>query len=1009
LVSALPLTEAVTASFYAWETRGRGWMLADYPVSLEPPYRPFFLLPQLAPERFFRLDDGKRPTVPSLLIEGVKRLLSKSPVPEPVDPYEEDAAFPALEADELCTLQVLVPSDFAIGAGIMRQFFAALSAALHPVAYELIGTRGQIVIQVTVAECDVGRVSAAIEGFMPGVAAIETPDALADRWDAGAVQRVIDFGLADEFFLPLPGEKAFPVDPYIALVPALAAPRSSELLAFQILVEPVRNPWRTAIQDAIDDGSPEGRVADAPWMLKAASAKIETPLFAVVMRAVAQAENESRAYALLRDIGAFVRQYHRPGGNTLVPLSNDGYPDEMHAASVRFRESFRTGMLLSADELAGILHFPDESVRHPALVRGELRTKELPYVARGHDLVLGENHHRGRATTATLDAESRFAHMWLIGGSGTGKSNLIAHLAHQDIEAGHGVLVLDPHGDLIDDIARRVPEEHRARTILFDPSDTAYPIGFNILDARSDIERNLLASDLVAIFRRFTTSWGDTMSTVLGEAVLAVLAHPEGGTLGTLKRLIVDDAFRRTYLVRVADPDIRRFWEKDYPIIGARSAGPLIARLDTFLRSRVVRGIVSQRKGRLDLAEVMERGKVLLVRLGKGLIGEENAYLLGSLLLAKCNQLALARQAIPIAARRPFFCYADEFQSFVTPSIESLATEGRKYRFGLTVAHQMLAQLSDVPRIEGALLSSCHTRIVFRVGDGDAKKLAEGFSFFEARDLAGLPRGEAIARVGGAAHDFNLRIAPPSPVDEEAAECLCAALVEQSRARYAVPYSDLACEEPAVPVEVTAARPDDAAPRVTPPEEVWEESREPSRPVSGSPSPRKTMPKASTPGRGGEQHKYLQHLIKRLAEERGFRASIEDVAGDGRADVVLRRDDAVIGCEISITTDTAHEFENLKKCIAAGFARILFVSPEKKQREKMSALINKELSGAPVAVIRPEDLVAALDALGPAQSITASVTRGYKVKVKRQQVSPEDELARRKAVASVIARAIKKT
>ena len=1007
------IAEAITDSFYAWETRGRGWMLADYPVSLEPPFRPLFLLPQFAPDRCVRIDDGKRPTFASLLFEGARRLLRGTSQADAPEPYEEEPPFPAFEGGPLAALRILVPANYVSRADVIAQLLSALSAALHPISFELIGAFGEVTIQIVCATFDATQVAAHIEGFMPEVAVIPGNDRIADEWDSTGVQRVVDFGLAHEFFLPLTDAAEFRVDPYVPLVAALSRASRGEFLVLQMLFERARNPWATAIHEALDDGDDGCLIGDAPWFLTAAEGKTASPIYATVVRVGAQAGTEERAWELVRSANAFILQYANPSGNALAPLENDGYADDVHAASLLGRTSLRTGMLLSASELVGLVHLPDQSVRHPALSRQQLRSKELPDAARGHALVLGEHRHRGTTSTASLAFESRFAHTWVVGGSGTGKSTLLANLILADIAAGHGVAVLDPHGDLIDDIAARIPAGRIADVILFDPADAEYPIGFNILNAATEIEGEWLSSDLVAIFRRFATSWGDTMSTVLGQAVLALLHHPNGSTLPDLRRFLVDDGFRKLMLTTIVDPDIRFFWEVEYPIIGARSLGPLLSRLDAFLRARIVRNVVGQQNAKLDLADAMRTGKVFLARLAKGQIGEENAYLLGSLLLAKFNQLALMRQAIPKDQRRPFFCYADEFQHFVTPSMESLATEGRKYRFGLILAHQTLAQLAEVPRIESALLANCHTRIVFRVGDGDAKKLADGFAFFEASDLSSQARGEAVVRMGGATNDFNLKTHQLAPIDADGGEARRRAVVAATRERYAVPRAELATPLVSIctPSEERdqASDPKAAVEDTAPPSFIHEP---PTRPTTKTPAVARSrtanlMPQPQQ-GRGGELHKYVQHLIKRLAEERGFRAVIEGTAGEGQADVVLHRESLIVGCEISVTTDATHELGNIRKCLAAGFNRVLFISSEKRQRDKIAAMLRVDIPSAPIDVIGPEDIVTALDAFGSAPRISESVVRGYKVKVTRQELSPEDEASRRSAIAGVIARGMRK-
>jgi len=986
-VAALSLSEAVTKSFYAWERRGRGGIRARAPVQLEPPFRPFFLLPELLPPAQHE-DEGRRHTWVSWMLAAIARLFRREHTPPSAVPYEEQEPFPALEDDALVTYALSVPPDASTDAACMGQLVSALAAARFPLSFELIGSGGRVNLQLVCGASDAAHVRATIEGLLPDVALTEEDDRLTALWRDDADHCVIDCGLADEFFLPLPLREHFPVDPYAALVPVLAAAARGEFLVLQVLITPTQNPWREAIHNALLDGDGGCLIADAPWFLTAAKEKTRSRLFAVAVRIGAQARETA---ALLARTEPYLTQHARADGNSLVPLAHDASP-----SCLLTRATCRTGMILSAAELVGLVHVPDQSVRHPALVRATLRSLPLPESATGRDVILGTHRYRGVVSDVGIDHESRFGHVWALGGTGCGKSTLLASMALQDINAGYGVAVLDPHGDLVDDIMARIEGDARERVILFDPADTAYPVGFNILAARTEIERNLLSSDLVAIIRRHATSWGDTMSSVLGEAVLALLTHPSGGTLVQLRRFLRDEAFRAQYLTGVPDAEVRRFWREDYPLIGNKSIGPLLSRLDSFLRPRIVRNIVGQQHAALDLQKVMEGGGVFLAKLSKGVIGEENAGLLGSLLVAKLHQLALARQEIPKEKRRPFFCYADEFQHFVTTSMESLATEGRKYRFGLTLAHQMRAQLADVPRIEGALLGNCHTRIVFRVGEGDAKALAEGFGFFDAGDILRLGRGDAIARIGSAANDCMLRTTPLAPVDDDVAAERRAEIVASTRARYAVPW----VEEESAEVPPSLVMPPVAPlPTVVPvPAPV---------PVVSA-APRRPPPPPVTSGRGGAAHKYLQQLVKRLAEERGWKATVEGAAGEGQADVLLEREGLRVGCEISITTTALHEEGNLAKCLAAGCARVFFVSPEKAQRAKVAKRIKEAMPGAPIEVLAPEEIVAALDALGmPAQPME-SVVRGYKVKVSRKECSPEEEAWRRKAIAGVIAKGLGK-
>lgn len=998
----LSLAERITASFYAWETRGRGWTLADYPVALEPPHRPFFLLPgagfNTAP-----IDDGRHPTFLSRLFEGGSK---KTPV-EQEEAFEEQPPFQAAARGALIALRLRLPEDFETDWELNRRLLLALSSAREPVAFEVIGHGGKTLIQLALGEDDAAAIRSLLAVYVPAIAIEDADDALLDAWNVRNAGLVVDFGLGNEFFLPLATDTKTAPDRYLPLLAALAQVRDGESMALQVLFAKVANPWSRTIGAAIalDDGT--SIIEDAPEYPKLAAEKCAYPLLAVVVRVGAQAGSDGRVCALVERLRPFFDQFARPDGNELIPLANDGYPDELHEEALLSRTSYRTGMLLSLDELVGLVHLPDASVRHESLVRAKGGEKRAPSEAMGHELVLGVNTFQGKETVVTVPPLARLEHTHVIGATGTGKSTLLLNLILQDIAEGQGLAVLDPHGDLIDDILERVPASRVGDIIVFDPSDEEWPVGFNLFAANSEIERNLLASDAVAMFRRLSTSWGDAMTTVLGQAVLAMLAHPEAATLVDLRRFLVDEGFRSRFLAGIPDPEIGYFWAKEFPLIGARSFGPILTRLDTFLRLKLIRNIVGQRAPKLDLTQVIEGRKVFLARLSKGLIGEENAALLGSLLVSKFQQAALARQRIPQSSRTPFYLYIDEFHNFVTPSVASLLAEGRKFGMGLILAHQSLEQLKALGQVESAVLGNTYTRVVFRVGDSDAKALAEGFADFDASDLQNLGRGEAIVRMGRAQHDFNLATLPRSEKNED--NGVGEAIITHSRVTYATAKAEV--EQAIAPprIEEAAAEEDErpvlARPTAVPREELTL--------TTGALSPLakpKRAPLIDKPprdlGKGGDEHRYLQHLIKRFGEERGFRAVIEEQIGDGKSvDVVLRRDALAFAFEISVATEIEHEVENLKKCAARSYTHVFFVSKEKRKRDRVLRALKESGVAIVVMPLAPEGIVGALDALAlpPPEEQTV---RGYKIKVKRQHLSYDDVAGRRSSVAAVIARSL---
>ncbi|MGZ3239828.1 MAG: hypothetical protein ACXWJK_05510, partial [Burkholderiaceae bacterium] len=301
-------------------------------------------------------------------------------------------------------------------------------------------------------------------------------------------------------------------------------------------------------------------------------------------------------------------------------------------------------------------------------------------------------------------------------------------------------------------------------------------------------------------------------------------------------------------------------------------------------------------------------------------------------------------------------------------------------------------------------------RVVFRVGSTDAKQLAEGFAYFERDDIESLGRGQAIVRIGGASNDCNLSTILVQPLPAEEAKARTAAIIAQSRARFAMPLAELKeqfaewypqKEEPTpLPTPPTTKAP--------PTQEAPSKKIEiPQQPKTKRPEP----PELPELGRGGAEHKYLQHLIKRLAEERGFRAMIEEAAGDGRADIVLKKDKLTIACEISVTTTVEHEVANLTKCLQSKpkFNHLIFICKDKRRRDKVQKLLaSTQPEAANIIYISPEEIVTAIECIDPSQIAIEGMVRGYKVKVSQQNLSASDIAARRAAVAEVIAKSLSK-
>jgi hypothetical protein len=1019
--AAMSQQELLTTQFYDWEKRGRGWLLHPFPVELEPPFVPFKY--HWVPPRDPGTDDGRRPTLVSRITEGIGQLVTGKRRPTVSWDFDDlEPETPEVEVDDddspIVELKLSVPPPLKVSREAVEQFLASLPIAAGPLSFEVVGLPDSIMVHLAVRETDAAKVSQQLKGYFPEVVLTQENDFLRSAWEASpnGAAILIDFGLSHEFMLPLRTFKGFEIDPLIGVVSAHSDLERGEVAVVQVLFQAVRHPWAKNMMRAVLDHEGKAFFEDAPEIAAAAKAKIAHPLLAAVVRIGVKSPDLSRAWEIARSVGGSLRSFANPAGNEFMPLANDGYDEAEHESDLLLRKSHRSGMILSTEELVSLVHPPSASVRVEKLKREERKTRPAPAIATGQGLLLGVNVHAGKTAQVALTADQRSRHMYVIGASGTGKSTLLLNLILQDLKTGQGVAVLDPHGDLIDQILERVPEERIDDVILLDPADAEYPVGFNILSAHSELEKTLLSSDLASVFRRLSTSWGDQMTSVLGNAILAFLESDRGGTLIDLRRFLVEKSFRDEFLATVRDPDVVYYWRKEFPLLRGSPQASILTRLDTFLRPKLIRYMVAQKDDRLDFRRMMDEGKILLARLSQGAIGEENAHLLGSLLVSKLQQIAMSRQEVAEAERRPFYVYIDEFQNFITPTMEQILSGARKYRLGLILAHQDLRQIGGKsPEVLSSVLSNPFTRICFRVGDQDARTLESGFASYEAKDLQNLGTGQAIARVERAEFDFNLDTPRLAEIDPDEARARRELVITRSREKYGMPREEI---EAILQRSVTGrapARPVEPAPQeVTIPEPLPPAPAtiraERSKRAEPPPAPPSTVP---TPGRGGQQHKYMQELIKRWAESREWRATIEEkiLDGLGSVDVALRKGDQSVACEIAVTTTSDHEVGNVQKCIAAGFGHVLVVSSEKKTlnqvRQQAGSTFDEEQLRR-IHFCTPEEAFAVLEGIEAEAASTTGTVRGYKVKTKYKSVSEQEKTAKREAVSQVIAKAMKR-
>ena len=1009
--------EHFSKQFQTWEKRGRGWQVFDEPVYPEPPFIPFSFRSMTETPV---VDNGVRP---SFLGSLFRKLAVPPPPPSPPEaepePEEEPQPTPLIR-DALVELQVTLPADLDISRDSMERLFGNLSLCREPIAFELLGTPKRVLAQFAASEGDATLVRKQLSAYFPGVSFRERSGTLEQAWDGSDGENVyaVDFGLEREFMLPLATGK---LDPFIGIVSALAGLQSGELALFQVLWQPIGRGWAESIINSVTDADGKPLFVNAPELTGAAERKVSKPLYAAVVRMLVRAATDRRFEEIAHELAGSLCAFSDPQGNALIPLRNDDYALEDHVVDVIFRQSRRSGMILNSDELFGFVHLPSEAVRTPELMRDAGRTKAAPP---GHasGLVLGDNEHNGDTTAVCLSPEQRVRHAHIIGVPGSGKSSLLFNLIRQDIENGDGVAVLDPHGDLVDQILGVIPENRTADVVLVDLSDTAFPIGFNILQAHSEDEKALLASDLVAVLRRFSTSWGDQMDIVLQNAILAFLESKQGGTLADLRRFLLETPYRNQFLKTVSDPELLYYWQRVFPqLSGGKSVGSVLTRLQDFFSRKALRNMVSQRENKLDFADIMDSGKIFLAKLPEGLNGAENVYLLGSLLVSKFQQTAMARQSQAAANRRNFWLYIDEFDHFISPSMAAILTGARKYRLGMTLAHQELHQLQSEPKVASAVNASVCTRIVLRVGDDDAKKLADGFESFDAKSLKNLEKYHAIARIERNDWDFNLALRKPELPSLEDADRRKSEVVVASRATYGTPRAEVEAAwlaslglatPPNEPPENCGAKPNPTPVKPNPP---TSEPPKPSEvPTQAVPETCETPSVVRDLGRGGAQHQAIQKRIKEAAEALGFRGVIEKpvLDGLGSIDLFLERQGQSIACEISISTTIDHEVGNVAKCLKAGLSAVAVICLTDERLQKIRQAVSGSLGAEAakrVEYFQPDPFIAHLKSLQPpTPQPSESEFNGYRIRRSIPKLSAKEQQQKEDISNRIMADALKR-
>ncbi len=514
--------------------------------------------------------------------------------------------------------------------------------------------------------------------------------------------------------------------------------------------------------------------------------------FEANVRIIASAPIKEKAENIVDQIESSFSQFNSPNFNSFraIKFSKDFKKITYDFIFRNFEKKY--AMILNTEEIASIFHFPTVVLETPKVKWLHAKNAPAPANISSEGLILGSNAYRGETTVVKIAKEDRRRHLYTIGQTGTGKSTFFGEMIKRDIAAGEGVCVIDPHGDLIDDVLTAIPENRAEEVVVFDPSDTTRPVGLNMLEVDTEEQKDFAVQEMIAIFYKLfpPEMIGPMFEHNMRNVMLTLMADKEyPGTIAEIPRMFTDMEFQKYKLRKVADPVVRAFWEKEMAKTSdfhkSEMLGYLISKVGRFVENTMMRNIIGQEKSGFNLREIMDKGKILLVNLSKGKVGEVNSSLLGLIIVSKIQMAAMSRTDIPLEERKDFYLYIDEFHNFTTDSMATILSEARKYRLNLSIAHQFIAQLEE--KIRDSVFGNVGTMVCFRIGAEDSEFVAKQFApVFNERDLTSIDNYNAYVKLminGAVAKPFNLKTYPATMGNLEVA----LAVKELSRLKYGKP------------------------------------------------------------------------------------------------------------------------------------------------------------------------------------------------------------------------------
>jgi len=531
--------------------------------------------------------------------------------------------------------------------------------------------------------------------------------------------------------------------------------------------------------------------------IQALENKASRPLFYVNIRMVAFSLNEKRTEELISSLENSFHHFSNPPLNDfkIIRVSQKNLIDFVTEWSFRkFNSNYK--MLLSSQEIATIFHFPSNLTKISNIYWLKSRTAPPPVNLPFEGIILGKASWRGEEREVRLKMDDRRRHIYVIGQTGTGKTTFLLNMIYQDIVEGRGVCFIDPHGDAAARILHFVPKERIDDVIYFNPGDLEFPIGVNMLEYDPNFveQKTFIVNELLEIIDKIYNlreTGGPIFEQFFRNALYLLMDDPEfKPTLLEVPRVFADDDFRLDLIDRCQNPVVKQFWTKEAPRVGGELSFDNIityitSKLNPFVANDFIRPIIAQQESSINFRKIMDEGKIFIVNLSKGRLGEINSYLLGMIIVGKILMAAFSRMDIPEEQRKDFYLYIDEFQNVTTNTISQILSEARKYRLSLIIAHQYIAQLSE--NIRDAVFGNVGTIVSFRVGIPDAEFLEKQFApQFSKTDLISIENFNAYLRLmidGYVSDPFNIKILPPQKGSSELVDLI----LKISRLKYGKP------------------------------------------------------------------------------------------------------------------------------------------------------------------------------------------------------------------------------